>query len=303
MQVYKIAYLVIFHTDIQQLRNLISKISDDEVKIFLHIYYKARNININDIIEEFNITVVNKKINVRWGTFSQIESNLVGIRTIINSGIKFNHLFILSGTDYPLIKNAELFEYLEKYSDTSFIHYDDFFNNESLVLRVLNYHFFLPFNKKIEYPYIGNNIFKKMINSILKYSGLIKFPKDLSLFPTIYFGSNWVKLSYKATLFLNDYVAKSPKELSFFKSTMNPDEIFYQTIFLNSTIEERGEIINNNLLYTHWDRPEELYPNPLDLEDFERFNLKTKFFARKFHSKISKPLIDKINDELLSIRI
>jgi hypothetical protein len=88
--------------------------------------------------------------------------------------------------------------------------------------------------------------------------------------------------------------------MTFFKQSFIPDEIFYQTILLNATETERGKIINENLTFTHWDRPDELYPNPLDLDDLHRLNASSKLFARKFDSRLSKDLLSIFKKKIMS---
>lgn len=287
---YKLIYLIIYHKDKDQLRQLISQLQDENVLIYIHVDLKVDIGDLDDLKTQFPIRFVNNRVNVRWGSFSVIQSNLNGIKQILLDKTTFDHLVILSGQDFPLVSNQEIIDYFAKYDETSFVHHMNFLDNCAHLLdRVSKYHFFLPKNKLIVYPYSGNNKLKTFINTLLAYLKPLKLPRTISDNKTLYFGSNWVKLSYKATSFINHYC--SSNTMTFFKQSFIPDEIFYQTILLNAAETERGKIINENLTFTHWDRPDELYPNPLDLDDLQRLKSTSKLFARKFDSKVSKNLL------------
>jgi hypothetical protein len=256
---------------------------------------------LNDLVAKYKIRFVKNRLNIRWGSFSIIQCNLQGIKEILKDKLKFDHLVILSGQDFPLMENSKILDFFSKYVNTSFVHSVSFFDNCSHIMdRISKHHFFLPFNKLIVFPYSGENKLKKYINIILAKSKLFEHPRNFHEYKTIYFGSNWVRLSFKATNFINDY--SQNHSLKFFKLSLNSDEIFYQTILLQASEEDRGLIINENLTFTHWDRPEELYPLPLDLNDFNRLKSSSKLFARKFDSKISKELINKITLEMISLQ-
>ena len=295
---YKLIYLIIYHKDKDQLRQLISQLLDKNVLIYIHVDLKVDIRDLDDLKTQFPIWFVNNRVNVRWGSFSVIQSNLNGIKQILLDKTSFDHLVILSGQDFPLVSNQEITDHFAKYDETSFVHHMNFLDNcNHLLDRVSKYHFFLPKNKLIVYPYSGNNRLKTLINIFLAYLKPLKLPRDISEHKTLYFGSNWVKLSYKATNFINHYC--SSNSLTFFKQSFIPDEIFYQTILLNATETERGKIINENLTFTHWDRPDELYPKPLDLDDLPRLKDSKKLFARKYDSVLSKELLIKVKSELI----
>ncbi len=295
---YKLIYLIIYHKDKDQLSNLISQIINEHVLIYIHVDRKVDIRELDDLKVKFPIRFVNNRVNVRWGSFSVIQSNLNGFKQILLDKLTFDHMVILSGQDFPLVSNHEIMGHFSNYDETSFVHHINFQDKCAHLLdRVSKYHFFLPNNKLIVYPYSGNNKLKTLINILLAYLKPLKLPRDISEHKTLYFGSNWVKLSYKATNFINHYC--SSNSLTFFKQSFIPDEIFYQTILLNATETERGKIINENLTFTHWDRPDDLYPKPLDLDDLPRLKVSKKLFARKYDSVLSKDLLIKVKSELI----
>lgn len=296
---FKLIYLIIYHRDKDHLIQLISQIQHEDVLIYIHVDKKVDINSLGDLVTQYPIRFVKNRITVRWGSFSIIQSNLNGIKEILQENIHFDHLIILSGQDFPLVENQKILDHFSNFPNTSFVHHVNFFDScQHIMDRISKYHFFLPKNKMIVYPYSGKNIFKIWINQILEKSNLLKYPKNIVDFKTIYFGSNWVRLSYKAAKYIQFY--SSSNSLRYFKQTLNSDEIFYQTILLHASEDERGLIINENLTFTHWDRPAELYPSPLNLADLNRLTLSGKLFARKFDSTISKELLSKIHSEMMN---
>ena len=292
-----LVYLIIFHTDLNHLKRLIGKIKDPRVLIYIHVDAKISISLIKDQLKDYELNFVEKRIKINWGDFSIIQAKINFIKQLIESKIEFTHLFIISGQDYPLISNQQLFDFLKKNIGNSFLQYSELHKeNSHLSYRVNNYHFFLPFKYRFEYPYKGKRIYLKVLNRFLNLISLFSIPRDVP-FEKVFFGSNWVKTSYQATKFLYEYFKSQNDKIRFFKYVMNCDEQFFQTILLNATEADRGIIVNESLLFTHWDRPEYLYSKPLELPDFQRISNSKRilFFARKFNSSNSEMLLRKID--------
>jgi hypothetical protein len=72
-----------------------------------------------------------------------------------------------------------------------------------------------------------------------------------------------------------------------------PEEIFFQTYFLNSPM--RGSIVNDDLRYTDWRKRNGSIPAFLDESDLEPLLRSKALFARKVSSDISSDLLDEID--------
>jgi hypothetical protein len=88
--------------------------------------------------------------------------------------------------------------------------------------------------------------------------------------------------------YVHDFVHAHPEYVSFFEHVFVPDEIFFQTIVMNSPL--RGTIENENLRYLDWSR--EPAPAVLGADDFTALAASNKLFARKFDERIDSAILD-----------
>lgn len=68
------------------------------------------------------------------------------------------------------------------------------------------------------------------------------------------------------------------------------EEVFFQTIFLNSPF--KNQVVNDNLRYTDWSV--HCPPKVLTVEDYDKIINSHKLFCRKIDSIVSKNLICKL---------
>ncbi len=83
--------------------------------------------------------------------------------------------------------------------------------------------------------------------------------------------------------------------LKFFKHVKIPEEIFFQTVLLNSSLKSR--LRNDSLRYIVWSTSR--HPAILRKQDFERFMETDKMFARKFDMTVDEGVLDMI-DQMIS---
>jgi hypothetical protein len=84
------------------------------------------------------------------------------------------------------------------------------------------------------------------------------------------------------------FVHANPDYVRFFGHVLIPDELFFQTIIMNS--ELRGSIENDNLRFLDWSRD----PRPAVLvqKDLPALLSSHKLFARKFDERIDSSILD-----------
>lgn len=81
---------------------------------------------------------------------------------------------------------------------------------------------------------------------ILILYGKRKFPTEF----IPYGGSAWWCLSKDAIQYIYNFVKENEEFVEFFDYVFLPDEIFFQTILLNSPLKEN--IVNQSLTYDNW---------------------------------------------------
>jgi hypothetical protein len=77
------------------------------------------------------------------------------------------------------------------------------------------------------------------------------------------------------------------------RTTYLPEEIFFQTYFLNSDLRDR--VVNDDLRYVDWGKRYGSIPAFLDESDLQPILKSNALFVRKVSSGISEGLLDQID--------
>lgn len=272
----KIAYLILAHKNPQQVKRLIKSLKGD---VFVHIDRK-RNLQ-EFYIDSDNIHYLNNRVKVNWGGYSIIEATLRLIKYAKETSI-YDYYILLSGDDYPIRKLDEFSAFLSKNIEYSFMEYDKFDEKwHWLKYRYERYYVF-------ENPNILGRIVHRVLNMIIRkrtmYKGMIAYK-----------GSQWWCLNLVCIEYILKYISENKSVIRFFKHTRIPDEMFFQTILLNSRLKDK--IINDNLRYIVL---EGRHPETLLKKDFEEIITSNKFFARKFDINIDNEILDLLDVQISS---
>jgi hypothetical protein len=92
-----------------------------------------------------------------------------------------------------------------------------------------------------------------------------------------------------------DFVHSNKEFVSFFRFCHAPDELFFQTILMNSPFRDRTA---DYLRYIDWSKTK-IHPRFLDTdEDLERLRVSQALFARKIDVATSPVFVERIDREL-----
>ena len=193
----------------------------------------------------------------------------------------------LSGNDYPLKSNVDIFYQLNNLS-IEFIAG----NKEECAYKTDYFWFF------------DKGCLGKAISKIMRCLGIKRTKKlfvDNKLY-TIYFAPQWHALSHRCVKYLLFKIDHNPQIEKFFKFTYAPDELLIPTLVFNSEFEHRC-ICSNFLPGTHYNEKPVLhyinYSPVVEIFDETSFDIlisSGKLFARKLRSDRSKLLIDEIKE-------
>jgi len=271
----KIAYLILSHRNPKQVKRLVRLLDGD---VYIHVDSKSD-------FEKFyisnpRINYISKKIKINWGGFSMIKATLKLINEA-RSKCKYDYYILLSGDDYPIKRLDELESFLTTHREYSFIEYDKFEDKwQHLKGRYQNFKIF-------EKRCILNKALQKIFNIFINKRSMYRNMQA-------YKGSQWWCLNSESIEYLLEFINKNKSILRYFKHTYIPDEMFFQTILLNSHL--KNKIINDNLRYIIL---EEKHAEILTVSNFnDLINDKKKFFARKFDAEVDSEILD-----LLDLRI
>ncbi|WP_430494515.1 beta-1,6-N-acetylglucosaminyltransferase [Rossellomorea marisflavi] len=262
------AYAVQCHKNPNQVNLLINTLDCPNVDFFIHVDKKSEIID--KITKKENIHLIKKRYDVQWGGFSQVKASLEIFSEIRKNG-NYDYVHLISGQDFPLKSNIDLINFFIENKGSQFIEFIDL--PRHLYNRVEVYYpsFFTENGKNGT----ARGIYKRLVM-------LSKFLKrDLSKMPKIFKGSSWFSITGDCLNYILDFIKHDEIFYDFFKNTFCSDELFFQTILLNSPYSDR--IVNNNYRYINW---EEGAPSPktLQFKDLPKLKNSNKLFGRKFDS-------------------
>ncbi len=268
----------------------IAKFFDEDFSVYIHIDKKGGALasDLTKLEGLSNVVLVGQKYKVNWGGRNHLRCILFLISEALkDKNIQYFHL--ITGQDFP-IKSKEAFkEFFNKNKEKDFLE-----------------HFTMPaacWNQggmdRIEYYNLYDALdAKKSISTILKVLNIQKkfgLKRRLSKkLPTLYGGSTYWSLSRTTTNYINDYNGKNPSLLKRLKHTFCAEEIYMQTVVMNSELKDRA--ISNNLRFILWEEKHGSNPGVLDEMDFNAILESDAFFARKFDTPVSESLLQKLKE-------
>jgi len=290
----KIIYLIIAHKNPKQVIKLVNKINTGNVCILIHFGKDADDKSFELLVSEFegekNIFFI-KRYESFWGR-GIIEPILEGINVIAQKNLQFDFIVLLSGQDYPIKNRGEISNFFRNNRGKSFVSYVQL--PEPTWDKGVNYRwerfFYTSFNPRKNFSskikfYFMNFVYNRLI--LILY-GKRKFPTEF----IPYGGSAWWCLSKDAIQYIYNFVKENEEFVEFFDYVFLPDEIFFQTILLNSPLKEN--IVNQSLTYDNWIAGGS-HPKILCTEDFDALMTIDALFARKFDAKECQEILDMID--------
>lgn len=215
----KHAYLIIAHNEFEVLRLLVSALDDQRNDIYVHIDKKVKSMP-ELHTSNSRLYVLDKRVDVRWGHVSQIESELVLFETACLNG-PYERYILLSGVHLPIKTNTYIHEFFDAFDGKELLHFWPFDDYEAdTKIRIRNY--------LLRYYKSGN----KVLRTISQYYWNLnqKVHRVLRLLcmkdKLFYKSDNWVCLTEKSVAFL---VENKKRILKKYKRSFCGDEFFVAT--------------------------------------------------------------------------
>ena len=277
-----ICYGIITHKNTNILKNTIDLLHKDN-KIILHVDKKSNIDNFKEYSKK--VDIIEDRVNVQWGMYSQIECTLSILKNAMK--YKFDYICILSGDDMPLKSSGEIKKFFYNNNGKEFIGIDKNINYKSLEGRVKFEHKGYHYKK-------NKNIVEKVAAKVQKKLSLQKKNNNFTLLPKLYKGPNWFCISYECCKYILEYLENNRWYEEAFKGSLCGDEVFFQTIIMNSKFKDRiykiNQVDDNHmaLRYIDWKSGPD-FPRILDETDFGRIKQLENsdcIFARKFNENL-----------------
>lgn len=189
----------------------------------------------------------------RWGDFGHVRATLKGLDRLAASARAYDYVVLLTGQDYPIKSRGVAEATLAGQAGRSFMN-------------------FRPL------PVEG-----------LEDGGYARLPsRELPYGLAPYFGSGYWTLHRDAVQYVRAFLAGHPDFVPYFERVRVPDEMFFQTILINSPL--RGTIVNDDLRFIKWPGP-----TVLTEEHLEEIRQAPDLFARKFDDTVDRSVLDAID--------
>lgn len=288
----KHAYLIIAHSNWQQLQKLVALLDDERNDIYIHIDKKADRTQLSLKTQYSPIYFVDR-IDIRWGYVSLVEAEIKLFKEA--SKRKYEYYHLLSGSDMPLHNQNYIHTFCEQHKGMEFI---GFGPKEWNVKRVYCRNFFIRYERS-KWKLVKKifQILRAVMNRIQIYTGM-NVQKNTKL--QFRYGSEWVSVTHD---FVVELLKKEDEILAMYKYSYCPDEIYKQTFAFNSSFRERVFDLNDEfhgcMREIDWDRGGPYTWHTED--DYKYLSNSTRLFARKFdygrYPQIIDKLVEKIKNE------
>ena len=275
-----LAYLIRAHHKPAQLARVVDRLRSENAAFYVHVSARTPDETYSAMQRMLDDVHWVPRVPAYYSGFSLVRSMLAGLAEMQPVP---THAVMLSGQDYPLKPAAEIEQFLTGRAGESLLEHfpipvaDRWPGENGGLDRIRYWHF-----ERLRYRTRVLHI------PFLRRS----FPAGLEP----YGGSAWCALSGDAVRTILSFPGANPEAFRFFEHVRTPDEIFLQTVLLNSPLRDR--VANDAIHYVEW--PGGSHPKTLRSPDFPRLAACGKLFARKFDLNEDAQILDRIDDELLA---
>lgn len=277
----KQVFLIQAHKDIGQLNALVEHLRDDDFLVYVNL---DRKCDLDPAAVHPAARLVRERIDVHWGTFSQVQAVLNSLRQILAEVPDFDKVLFLSAQDFPLLSNAALKEELAALAGRELL--------DTVAIGRAPGQWAADYRYQYFYPQGGARLRRlacALANRAMRATGITRrMPHGLQPWG----GSSWWALSRECVRMLLERAEREPGLVRFFGRVACPDEMFFQTLVMNSPFRER--VLGSNFRYVQWPESGSRNPKVLDEGDFERIAASRAHFCRKLDSRASAGLMPRL---------
>ncbi len=285
----KHAYLIIAHNEFEILATLLRMIDDERNDIYLHIDKKVQDINKNNLevnVKKANLYILENRISVTWGDFSQIACELLLLKEATKVSHDYYHL--LSGVDLPIKDQNTIHNFFDSCGEKEFVHIDAPVLTDEYIRRVDKY--WLINRRKRNLP-------QKIVNKLLL---AVQAPIHRCRKSNLQYqkGANWFSIT---NAFAKYVVSQEELIKKTFQHTITADEMFLQTLLNSSEFKNQLYDTRMNGEYEaikreiDWNRGD---PYVYRIEDLSYLLNSTNFFARKFSWNVDSKIVQALEENV-----
>ncbi len=226
-------FLLLVHEHPSSWAALVRRLLAEGGRVVIHLdagapdaYRDELMARIEDLDEVRSNLLWANRVAVRWGEWSMVEATLSGLECIEQAGFDPSHVCLLSGSDYPLRPLDQLRDYLGRHPGNEYIECVDpesvRWVKDGLQVERYRYRFFVNWR---EHP--------RLFSWLLNWQRRLGLGRELPDGLKAYMGSQWWVLTWKTCKAVLER-SRTPRIARFFRRTWVPDELFFQTLVMDS---------------------------------------------------------------------
>lgn len=291
-----IAYLISAHTDAPQLKRLTEALHKN-AEFFVHIDLKSNLEDFTSLIQDTHVHFISNRVDVVWGTLVEVEYQMNLLRAAIEFPKHFDHIFFLSGMDFPLWSTEHISNWLEEHKEQELLQGlcmdNDLLNDQQRTL----YTTIRPFSRHRKWAILK----RRILHALGKRKKLHLYVNGQKW--ALYKGSAWWCISEELGSDLVNAYEHLPILRRYFRDSFCPAETLIQTIAFN---HPRWR---SRCMLTEGEYPGLAALTPLhfidyhpvikvmDETDYDRLMQSGKMFCRKVVSGKSDKLVELILEQ------
>jgi hypothetical protein len=334
----KLAYIILAYKDVKQVSRLIHRLRTEGSSFVVHVCKNTHDSYIEELKTLQNghsdVYFCNREQGIHF-YFGLVKGTLNALAFLYENNIDYDYVSLISGQDYPLKTNEEIKQFFIENKGKEFLscwplfpdkkspYFDkhpwgasrqlyriDRFNikfcgkvnpiPEIETRRLIDHNLWstvkIFLHHAAEYRKKGS--FKREL-LLLFYSRILPNKRALPNFE-LYGGSTWWTITRQFSEHILATNKKDKKFNNFYRYTLIPDEMYFQTYAMNSSFKDA--VADNNLRKIIWNPEDLTHPVIFKQNDFGELINSPAIFARKFEIKESSEILDSLDRYLDSTK-
>lgn len=273
--------LIHAHKDRDQLNALVVQLAHEDFVIYVNVDAKSAL----DVARISPLArMVRKRIAVYWADWSQVRATLNSLAEIVEAVPEFDKVVFISAQDFPLLSNAALAHALDRMRGSELLEYAPL-GRDGWACQERYQYFYLPRRGRL------SAFANKVVPRAMRGLGL---RREMTGGMCPYGGSCWWALSQPCIEMILARLKAEPSLERFFRTVACPDELFFQTVVMDSPFA--AKVVSNNFRYIAWPDSGACHPKILDADDFDNIAHSGAHFCRKLDTVGSAALLPMLQD-------
>jgi core-2/I-Branching enzyme len=276
---HRVTYIVIAHKNPHQVVRLLHRLASDRTTFVVHVDRRAGS-DVEDAIRNGARALGDVRFLDRrrcfWGGFGMVAATVAAFDELVRGSVAFDHAVLLSGQDYPLRSAADIERFLGAAAGRCFMthaHLPTPFWPDGGLNRIEQFHLVSHHALHLTVPWRR------------------RIPGGLDPFG----GGAWHCLARPVVEHVVAFIRSNPTFVRFFEHVLHPDELFFQTIVMNSPFAPT--VVDDHLRYVDW-ADSVGSPAVLETADLGRLIESDKLFARKFDTAVDSTILDLLDEHI-----